>query len=161
MARYSTAATLVIVVLVIGCGKGWPRDKVTMVADDDPRMNAAILEAKKTVKTFIAALQHPRAGQHDFTVKKPFKDGKRTEHMWLAPVRFDGKNFRGTVNNDPDAVSNVKIGDQATVDPESISDWMFVDNGKLVGGYTLRVLRDAMPAAEREEFDKSVPFKIE
>jgi uncharacterized protein YegJ (DUF2314 family) len=58
-------------------------------------------------------------------------------------------------------VSNVKIGDQATVDPESISDWMFVDNGKLVGGYTVRVLRDAMSAAEREEFDKSVPFKIE
>jgi uncharacterized protein YegJ (DUF2314 family) len=38
---------------------------------------------------------------------------------------------------------------------------MFVENRKLVGGHTLRVLRDAMPADERAEFDKSVPFQVD
>ena len=38
---------------------------------------------------------------------------------------------------------------------------MYVENRKLVGGYTLRVLRDAVTAAERAEFDKSVPFVVE
>jgi uncharacterized protein YegJ (DUF2314 family) len=38
---------------------------------------------------------------------------------------------------------------------------MFVENGKLVEGYTLRVLRDSMSASERADFDKSVPFKVD
>ena len=38
---------------------------------------------------------------------------------------------------------------------------MYVDHGKLVGGYTLRVLRDGLSPAERAEFDRSIPFKID
>jgi hypothetical protein len=38
---------------------------------------------------------------------------------------------------------------------------MYVENRKLVGGETLRVLRDTATPAERADFDKSVPFSIE
>jgi Uncharacterized protein conserved in bacteria (DUF2314) len=38
---------------------------------------------------------------------------------------------------------------------------MYLDNRKLVGSYTLRVLRDMSSPAERAEFDKNVPFVIE
>ena len=58
-------------------------------------------------------------------------------------------------------MSHVKNGDSEEVEPSKISDWMFVDEGKLVGGYTLRVLRDSMSPAERAEFDKSVDFVVE
>jgi uncharacterized protein YegJ (DUF2314 family) len=81
--------------------------------------------------------------------------------MWLTSVTFDGRKFHGTVNNDPEMVSNVKIGDKVSVESSKISDWMFVENGKLVGGYTLRVLRDSLSASERADFDKSVPFTID
>jgi uncharacterized protein YegJ (DUF2314 family) len=81
--------------------------------------------------------------------------------MWLAPVSFTGAQFVGTVNNEPEKVKNVKNGQRVSVEPTKISDWMFVDNGKLVGGYTLRVLRDSASASERANFDKSVPFIIE
>ena len=53
------------------------------------------------------------------------------------------------------------MGQKVTVEPSKISDWMFVQNGRLVGGYTLRVLRDAMSPSERKEFDKNVPFVID
>jgi uncharacterized protein YegJ (DUF2314 family) len=65
------------------------------------------------------------------------------------------------VNNDPDTVKNVKIGQKVSIEPSKISDWMFVENGKLVGGYTIRVLRDTMSAGERAEFDKSAGFVID
>ncbi len=81
--------------------------------------------------------------------------------MWLNDVTYDGKKFHGVVNNDPNLVKNVKIGDKASVEPGKISDWMYIENGKLVGGYSVRVLRDGLSPAEKAEFDRSVPFKIE
>jgi uncharacterized protein YegJ (DUF2314 family) len=38
---------------------------------------------------------------------------------------------------------------------------MYVENNKLVGGYTIRVLRDGLSASERADFDKEFPFKID
>jgi uncharacterized protein YegJ (DUF2314 family) len=44
---------------------------------------------------------------------------------------------------------------------ERISDWMYVHEGRLVGGYTIRVMRDRLSPAERLRFDQGLPFKIE
>ena len=138
-----------------------PEDKVVQVSATDAKMNAAIQKAKSTVNVFIASLQSPRPGQKDFCVKTPIKDVHGTEHMWLAPVTFDGKAFHGTINNDAETVTTVKLGDHITVGPSGISDWMFTENGKLVGGYTIRAMRDAMSSEERAAFDKDSPFKID
>ena len=89
------------------------------------------------------------------------KDGEHVEHMWILPVRYESGKFYGTINNEPDQVKTVKAGDEVNVAKSEISDWMYVDTGKLKGGYTLRVLRDNMSDKEREEFDGSVPFTIE
>jgi uncharacterized protein YegJ (DUF2314 family) len=151
----------VIIVLALSGGCGGNEDRVTSVSDDDPRMNAAIAKARETVDTFIAALQSPRTGQSEFTVKMAFTDGEHTEHMWLSPVSYDGKIFHGTVQNDPANVANVKLGQAASIEPSKISDWMYVENGKLVGGYTVRALREIMPPSERAEFDRTAPFRIE
>jgi uncharacterized protein YegJ (DUF2314 family) len=146
---------------IAGCGKKSPPDRVVNVKEDDPGMNAAIEKARSSVETFIPLLKSPKPGQTSFSVKMAFVDGENTEHMWLIPVTFDGKVFRGTINNDPEKVKNVKIGQKASVEPDKISDWMYVENRKLVGGFTLRVLRDGMSPAERAEFDKGLPFKID
>jgi uncharacterized protein YegJ (DUF2314 family) len=77
------------------------------------------------------------------------------------PGTFDGTQFTGTVNNEPEKVNSVRMGQKLTVAPERISDWMYIENRKLVGGETLRVLRAALAPAERADFDKSVPFTID
>lgn len=148
-------------VALAGCGKKPNPVPVTQVADDDPAMTAAIEKARATVNTFLAAHKSPKAGQAGFSIKMPFVDGEHTEHMWLTPVTFDGKKFHGVVNNEPEKLKNVKIGDKASIEPAKISDWMFIENKKLVGGYTLRALRAAMPPAERAAMDKGLPFVIE
>lgn len=151
----------ILVPLAVGCGQARPVDRVIYVADDDPRMNAAIKTARSTSGTMISALMSPKPGQSSFSVKVAFSDGGEVEHMWLSPVRFDGTNFQGEVNNDPEKVQAVKIGQMVTIAPEKISDWMYVEKGKLIGGHTLRVLRDAMSPAERADFDKNMPFVVE
>lgn len=134
---------------------------VVHVSDDDNAVNRAMDEARATVDQFIAALNSPQPSQQAFSVKLLVSDGQHGEHMWVAPVRFDQGKFYGQINNVPERVRGVKLGDEVSVSANEISDWMFVDRGRLIGGYTIRVLRDGLGAAEKRQFDRSVPFKVE
>jgi uncharacterized protein YegJ (DUF2314 family) len=158
MGRFGVLA-IVAGIMTAGCGNEYPVDKVTKVADDDPRMNAAMDKARSTVSSFIAALQSPQPSQSGFTVKMAFSDGSNTEHMWLASVSYDGTTFHGTVGNVPVTVKSVKMGEQAAVSPSKISDWMYLEHGKVVGGHTLRVLRETLSPSERADFDTQVQFR--
>ncbi len=131
------------------------------VADKDPEMDKAIQTARESVDTFIAALKAPAAGQGNFTVKKPFKDGEQVEHIWLSNASFDGTQFSGRVDNEPVDVKNVKMGQTTTAAKDETSDWFYIENGKLIGGYTIRVLYSQMSPAERKDFDAHVGFKLQ
>ncbi len=144
-----------------GCTERPVVDHVVQVSSDDARMNAAIAKARATVGTFVTALQKPKASRSGFSIKIRITKGDDAEHFWLSDVRYDGSAFSGKIDNDPEMVKTVKLGQAASARPAEISDWMYVDHGKLVGGYTLRVLRDGLSPSERAEFDRSVPFKVE
>ncbi len=134
---------------------------VTYVSESDPKMSAAIKKAQDTVDEFIPALNSPKPTSSGFAVKMPVTDGKNTEHMWVSQVSFKDGKFNGVLGNEPDTVKTFKLGQPVEIAKNEISDWMYIDNSKLVGGYTLRVLRDSMPEKERAEFDRSVPFTVE
>jgi len=134
---------------------------VISVEDDDAAMNAAMQKARSTIDTFITALRNPKPSQTFFSLKTPFSDGDKCEHMWLIGVTYDGQKFHGVVNNVPDEVRTVRLGQKVTIAPSEVSDWMIIQDGKLVGGYTVRVLRDREPPGKREEFDRHVGFTID
>src|ERR1700733_2973785 len=136
-------------------------DPTTSVSADDPEMNAAISEARESAQQFITALRSPKASQSDFCIKKRFDQGENVEHIWLTDVTFDGQNFHGKVGNDPEEVTNVKFGDEAAVGKNEISDWMFIEDGKLIGGYTIKVLYSRMTLEGKMKFLEKVPFTIE
>ena len=131
------------------------------VNDDDKQLEHATGQARRTVGQFITALHNPKPGQKDFLVKKLFvsKDG-HAEHIWLDGVTFTGNRFHGYVDNKPNAIPGLKIKDRASVNPDEITDWSYVDNGKLVGGYTIRVLYAEMSPEERQEFEKQAQFHV-
>lgn len=133
----------------------------TLVKDNDQAMERAVQRARKTMGFFVAALGKKKPGDGGFEVKKAFVDGNSVEHLWIGDLRFDGKNFRGKINNQPLDVHNVRLGQKVTVRPQEVTDWMFVKNGELVGGYTTRVLYARLSAGEKAEFNKKADFKIE
>jgi uncharacterized protein YegJ (DUF2314 family) len=124
-------------------------------------MQLAVKEARKTVEKFITALEHPGPGQQDFEVKKPFIQGNQVEHIWLSDVRFIGKRFQGRIDNQPRKIGGLKVGQIVSVSPRDISDWLYIDNGKLVGGYTVRVHYNELSPQQKQEFDRQANFKIE
>ena len=161
MTRSRLIALAGTLLLTIACAQEDPRAAVVRVSADDARMNAAIVKARTTVEAFEAALRSPKQSQSHFSVNVRISDADGVEHFWTSDVRYDGAVFHARIDNDPEVVKSVKLGQAVTVRPQDISDWMYVDHGVLVGGYTLRVIRDAMTPAERAELDKSLPFKIQ
>ena len=130
------------------------------VDENDQQMDQATVRARKHVDRFIAALQHPAANQRDFQVKKLFvKDGK-AEHIWLSDVKFTGNRFVGNVDNRPMFVKDLKLGARVSVNPDEVIDWSYVEDGHLVGGYTIRVLYKELTPEERADFEKRADFHI-
>lgn len=130
------------------------------VTDKDAEMRSAVHQARATVDTFIAALQHPAARQHDFEVKKKFVQGDNVEHIWLSDVTYSGHRFHGYVDNHPRTIKGLKLGERVSVNPDEITDWAYIDNGKLVGGYTIRVLCEGCDPATKARIEREGNFRI-
>jgi uncharacterized protein YegJ (DUF2314 family) len=139
-------------------------DYVRVTGDSTAAMDAAIARSRAEIGVFIKALKAPKPSQTYFSVKKPcpWQDGDTTshEHIWLSDVTYQDGKFSGKLANEPVDVKDLKIGDTVSVDEKEASDWMIIDDNRLVGGYTIIALRDQMPEAEKREFDASVPFEI-
>ncbi len=131
------------------------------ILDNDVDMDQAVQKARKSLAKFLSAVRSPAAGQTDFAVKRPFVEGGRVEHIWLRDVTYDGKVLHGVVDNVPVEVKNVRLDAKTSAAPGEISDWMYLEKGRLVGGYTIRVLYRSLSPAEKRKFEKQAGFRVE
>ena len=51
--------------------------------------------------------------------------------------------------------------DRQEVSPGEIQDWMIIDDGRLVGGYSVRVLAERMSEDERKEMEEHMGFTMD
>ncbi|MDL2303665.1 DUF2314 domain-containing protein, partial [Dysgonomonas sp. OttesenSCG-928-D17] len=72
--------------------------------------------------------------------------------------------FTGILDNEPlDKNIGYKYGDTVIVDPQQVSDWLYIDaqTGLTHGGYTFKVIRNRMSPEERAAFDAESGLKFE
>jgi uncharacterized protein YegJ (DUF2314 family) len=127
----------------------------------DSAIEAATREARDALDRFIRPLSHPSTGQSDFSVKVPVHDGEATHYLWLQQITYDGSNFSGILGPDAAGMAGHSPGERITIASSGIADWMFVENDKLVGGFSLRAIREQLSGEARKQFEKSVWFKFE
>jgi uncharacterized protein YegJ (DUF2314 family) len=139
-----------------GSGDG---NVVTLPADD-PGLAEAKAQAVATVPEFLRRLAAPGADVASAAVKAPLPVPGGTEHVWLAGVRCEGGEFVGTVDNEPSPKTGVRSGDTVRVRHSEISDWKLVENGRLVGGFTIRYFMSRMPAKQRAALSAALPFTV-
>ena len=126
-----------------------PEESVVQIDEDDPRMAAAVIEAKKRLPEFVNAFSKAKDG-YQFSVKAPFADPGKTdesEFMWLHVCRVDFDAVHGTLLNDPQIAKSYKYDDVVRVPMELIVDWVYSDGEKSVGDFTARVLDQAAKMA--------------
>lgn len=127
------------------------------VPNEDERMNWAIEKAGLTLPYFQQSLQHPSETQQYFSIKARVEHQGKVEHIWLNDPTFDDDgNYYGTVGNEPIDVKNIKLGQKIGVDSQDVSDWMIIENGRLIGGYTIRAMREGLQGEDLENFDRSL-----
>ncbi|WP_170172676.1 YegJ family protein [Hymenobacter rigui] len=142
---------------------GWDAKKQMYFAKtDDPEMAEAIRQSRETVNQFLTALASGDTTAYNFGVKAafPIPDGTN-EHIWLTDIRANGDSIIGVIDNQPDVITAVKFGQQVAIHKDSITDWNYTKNGKLIGGYSIRLMRRRMSKEEQAEFDKQMSFTIE
>jgi uncharacterized protein YegJ (DUF2314 family) len=124
------------------------------VSYSDDEMNRAIQQAQATLPLFISALQAPTSTQTSFLIKAGFSyDENSTEHMWISDISLKNNQFEGMLANEPIYVKNLRLGNYVAVQFDDVSDWQIIDTGRLVGGFTIYVLRSRMSESERRQFD--------
>jgi uncharacterized protein YegJ (DUF2314 family) len=109
-------------------------------ADDDPKMKAAVQEARKSWTQFEKAFTKRAANTESFNVKFPFPAKDRQEFMWVEVTSIKDNMVIGKLGNDPVWATNLKIGDEVTMRISELADWMYLQDGEMVGGFSVKVL---------------------
>jgi uncharacterized protein YegJ (DUF2314 family) len=111
---------------------------LTDQSETDPAIEAAAENARSTFPDFIEAFRSNTGTE--FSAKFPFADGDKIEHMWIAVDDINGDSILGTLGNEPGIVKNIGEGDPVTRTLDELEDWLYMNEGQMVGGYTVRAM---------------------
>jgi len=130
----------------------------------DPALSGAAERARATIGRFrelIAGLQ----GDDVFhSAKLRVRDPERSEaegkdwffYVWVHFVRIDGDGFVGETIRAPTGAPQLEDGQVHRFAESEIYDWMVNDDGRLHGGFSLRVMRTKLPEEQRAAYDRYI-----
>ena len=141
--------------LFFSCDKQPVSGPAEMVQLDraDAELQRIAENARSTLPSFFRHLARPGADVHSFCIKYPFisDDGIVSEQLWLTGIRFKNGEYSGTLANAPRHLSKMKKGDTVSFSTDSITDWMYIREGKIIGGYSIKYLLEKTPEEQRSE----------
>ena len=146
---------------LMALGRHALRRGVVDIDPNDPDMQAATRRAKDSVQEFLHRLAAPPSSQRSASVKVALEEEGRMEYAWLAEPRIEGDHFVGRLDNNLVQIRRWRAGDMVRVPQTALSDWLAVDGGRLVGGFSIRVLRNRLQPEERDRFDRAAGFVID
>jgi uncharacterized protein YegJ (DUF2314 family) len=131
----------------------------------DAELESAIKQARDSLGTFVSKLATPHANRTFvavfIAVKVRFSPpGELPQDIWIDEVTYENGVFRGDIGDDIPALK-LEAGETITIPEDDIVDWMIVEEGKLIGGYTIRLAVQRMSPEERERFLETLDYSIE
>jgi uncharacterized protein YegJ (DUF2314 family) len=144
--------------LLAGCDGPSEPSRISPVADDDPKILAAMEKARATFDRFFELKKGPAATA---VVKVRFEGGGDVEHMWVDEVRRAGTGFAGVLANTPGKIRGLKAGDPTSFTLDRVSDWMVLEGDLCRGGWTQQVIRARLTGAEARDFDRQFSYRYE
>jgi uncharacterized protein YegJ (DUF2314 family) len=123
------------------------RAPVIDLSSGNAEMNAAIAKGRATLPTFWTSYDASKPSETGHSLKVRFANPRNNgEHIWMADVKMTAGRFA----NAPRDLPGKKAGEVALFNEADISDWMFMRNGKIVGGETIRPLLKSLPKADAD-----------
>jgi uncharacterized protein YegJ (DUF2314 family) len=139
----------------------------THVPHMDPAMTAAFVRAAAGLDMFFKTWRNPPPGAERFAVKigliespappgyavvRPNNGGEAiVEWLWLNNLHADGADLSGRLADDPEAIHAVSLGQVIHFTKEDIGDWMYRQNGKIIGNATACAALAHASSEERQQ----------
>ncbi len=133
-----------------------------MTDGEDSIMNNAILESRRSFPEFEKVFNSKDSTIDEFAIKYPFikDDNNGNEHIWLSYITFESGTYYGIVDNTPEFTKSIKEGEKIQINLDNISDWNYIKNDTIFGGYTIKVVRDALSDREKNAFNESLGGRV-
>lgn len=140
------------------------------VANSDVEFEEAYAAASRTLPLFNEHLQSDLRAY--FSAKLRFRDPDESERLgedqllflWLTGVRYHPAEriYSATFFDVPPELQKWHpVGQILKFEGEDIFDWMaLTEDGRLFGGYTLRVSRNKLPESQRADYDKYIGVRV-
>jgi uncharacterized protein YegJ (DUF2314 family) len=142
------------------------------LSDDDEALIRSVAKARETLPHFKAAFSKPEFKAASFMIKAPFLDrsdaGEKAlvrtadvaaayptlpvAHLWLSLSSVLEDLLFCSVFEAPRQL-RLKSGDSFVIKEQFIEDWMINDQGEVYGGFSLRVIRNALAERDKDAFD--------
>jgi uncharacterized protein YegJ (DUF2314 family) len=138
-----------------------PAINSTPTSSTDAELESAIRQARDSLDTFITKLATPHPDRTFVAVKVRFyPPSESPQDIWVDNVTYNDGIFRGNIGDDIPSLK-LEAGEKIKLDEKDIVDWMMVEDGTLVGGYTIRLAVQRMSPEERERFLETLDYSIE
>ena len=152
---------LALCLLTVACATPSSAVSTPTLSGTDPELDAAITQARDSLNTFVAKIATAHADRTIVAVKVRFyPPDNLPQDIWVDGVTYTDGIFRGNMGDDIPSL-RLKFGQKITIEEKDILDWMIVEDGKLIGGYTIRLAMQHMSPEERERFLKSLDYTID
>lgn len=124
-------------------------------------MDAAIEQARASLDTFIETIATAHADRTFVAVKvRFFPPSESPQDIWVDDVTYSNGVFRGNMGDDIPSLK-LELGKKIVVQKKDVIDWMIVQDGKLIGGYTIRLAVKRMSPEDRQRFLQTLDYSIE
>jgi uncharacterized protein YegJ (DUF2314 family) len=155
---------LLFVILLFSCDKNtrdFSPSAVIEVEQSDKELERIADNAQRALPTFFRNLTRPEAGADNFYVKYPLTDDDgNIEQVWLGNVHLNGGIYFGRLANTTKRLESRK-GGSIIIDTDKITDWMYIQDGKIIGGRSIKYLLEKIPETQRSEGQKKILLMFE
>jgi uncharacterized protein YegJ (DUF2314 family) len=148
-----TRSILALVFIALSSSQTLADDPTIKFNTDDPAMNAAIQKARASLPKFWLKFTDHSIEEQGFNLKVRIVDDNGSEHFWCGDIKGKPEKPTCVIDNEPDTVESVKMGERIEVDTAAISDWMYLRGEKIVGGQTIKVMLPHLPPEEAKFFE--------
>ena len=152
---------LALCLLTFACTPASGITALPTISGTDTELEAAIQQARGSLDDFLTKITTPQPDRTFVAVKVRFAPpGESTQDIWVDEVTYIDGVLRGFMGDDIPSL-RLEAGETININEEDIVDWMIVEDGKLVGGYTIRLAVKRMSPEEREQFLETLDYVIE
>jgi uncharacterized protein YegJ (DUF2314 family) len=142
---------IVCVILLFSCDKR-PASPTLEVERSDKELEKIADNARRALPVFFRNLARPEAGANNYYVKYPLSSDDHTEQVWLGSIRSRKGIYYGTIANTTISPTKKRV----TIDTEQITDWMYIQDGKIIGGRSIKYLLEKIPEEKRSEDQRKI-----